>query len=122
LRNRDDGANSADTAAGGNGSVLWHARNGDGSLQYDRGDWAWLGGVTPADWAIDDDACVGWDVRRADTLEVRGGGVDLGLAGAVGGEAVEDLGGEIWNWAEAGGVGVGGAVRGEPGVEALWQD
>lgn len=65
----------------------------EGGLQNNSGDWAGLGAV--AWWGTDNNIWVGWDVWRADTLEVGCGAVDLSLASSIGSQTLKDLGGEV---------------------------
>ncbi|KFZ03000.1 hypothetical protein V501_09435 [Pseudogymnoascus sp. VKM F-4519 (FW-2642)] len=125
LGNGDLGGDGGDGEGGLSGSASWLAGNGDGSLDNDGGHWAGvgLGGLNGAlVGAVGDDTGVGGDVWGADTLEELGGLVDLGVGGSEGGQALEEVLGEVGLGAEAGDVGVGLAAGWEPGLDALGKD
>ncbi|KFY80691.1 hypothetical protein V499_00519 [Pseudogymnoascus sp. VKM F-103] len=125
LGNGDLGGDGGDCEGSLSGGASWLARNGDGGLDNDGGDGAGvgLGGLNGSlVGAVGDDTGVGGDVRSADTLEELGGLVDLGVGGSEGGQALEEVLGEVGLGAEAGNVGVGLAAGWEPGLDALGKD
>ncbi|KFY88134.1 hypothetical protein V500_06541 [Pseudogymnoascus sp. VKM F-4518 (FW-2643)] len=118
-----DGGHGEGGLGGGAGGLTW---DGDGGLDDDGGDGDGVGllgrGRNSLGWAVGDDAGVGGHVWGADTLEELGGGVDLIVGGTEGGQALEELLGEVGLGAEAANVGVGLALSWEPGLDALGKD
>jgi hypothetical protein len=125
LGNGDLGGDGGDGESSLGSGASWLARNSDGSLNDDGGHWASVGlggGNSSLVGAVGDDTRVGRDVRSADTLEELSGLVDLGVGGTEGGQALEEVLGEVGLGAEAGEVGVGLAADWEPGLDALGED
>jgi hypothetical protein len=111
-------------AGGGDIARLWGAWDPDGGLDDDGGAllWWWENWALTLLWAVGDETRVGWNVWRAETLEVLAGLVNFRLGATVSLDTLEDVLGEVWLRAEAGDVRVGLALLWEPGVQAGWDE